>query len=255
MTHIVSLYSYRGGTGRSTTAANVARLLAADGARVAVVDTALQYPSLHTLFGIDRLPEWTSFTDYLLGRCSLWDVVREVPLRESGPVGTSGRLFALPACNLPYKLEIIQTRGYDIGMLGDAFKLLSEELDLDHLILDTSAGLSNETTVALAAGQTVLTLARADRVDLVSARPNAEVVRSLSRGRLMLVLSRAPGGDANALVEQIEQAYGLPVTTALPSAAEAAEVSGELLFVEAFPEHPLTASYRKIAEALVEAAI
>ncbi|HET9170520.1 MAG TPA: P-loop NTPase, partial [Actinospica sp.] len=112
MTHIVSMYSYRGGTGRSTTAANVARLLAGRGARVAVVDTALQQPALHSLLGIDRLPEWTTFTDYLLGRCALWDVVREVPLQASGQLGTEGRLFALPACNLPYKIEIIKNRGY-----------------------------------------------------------------------------------------------------------------------------------------------
>jgi MinD-like ATPase involved in chromosome partitioning or flagellar assembly len=246
----VSLYSYRGGTGRSTTAANVARLLAADGACVAVVDTALQYPALHSLFGIDRLPEWTSFTDYLLGRVPLWDVVRQVPLRCAGPVSARGRLYALPACNLPYKIEIIQTRGYDIGMLGEAFSELSDKLGLDHLILDTSAGLNNETMVALASSQTVLSLARSDRVDLSSARSNAQLLRSLSHARLLLVLSRVGGTGASGLDAQFEQAYQLPVTAALPAVAEVGEVSGEALFVEVFPDHELTASYRAIAEVL-----
>jgi MinD-like ATPase involved in chromosome partitioning or flagellar assembly len=254
MTHIVSLYSYRGGTGRSTTAANVARLLAGEGARVAVVDTALQQPALHALFGIDRLPEWTTFTDYLLGRCSLWDVVREVPLKPSGPLGTRGRLYALPACNLPYKIEIIKNRGYDIGMLGEAFTMLSEELELTHLILDTSAGLCNETMAALAGSQTVLTLARSDRVDLNTARLNADLLHTLSRGRLMLVLSGAGGTGPASLDAELEKAYGQPVTAALPAVAEVAEVSGQTLFVETFPEHTLTARYREIADALAAAA-
>lgn len=253
MTHIVSLYSYRGGTGRTTTAANVARLLAGDGARVAVVDTALQQPALHSLFGINRLPEWTTFTDYLLGRCPLWDVVREVPLQPSGRLGTGGRLYALPACNLPYKIEIIKNRGYDIGMLGEAFTLLSEELDLGYLILDTSAGLSNETLAALAGSHTVLSLARSDRVDLNTARLNADLLQTLSRGRMMLVLSGTEGPSATGLDAEFEKAYGLPVTAALPTIAEVSEVSGETLFVETFPEHRLTARYREIADALVGA--
>jgi MinD-like ATPase involved in chromosome partitioning or flagellar assembly len=254
MTQIVSLYSYRGGTGRSTTAANVARLLAGDGARVAVVDTALHQPALHSLFGIDRLPEWTTFTDYLLGRCPLWNVVREVPLQPSGPLGTGGRLYALPACNLPYKIETIKNRGYDIGMLGEAFTLLSEELELDYLILDTSAGLSNETLAALAGSHTVVSLARSDRVDLNTARLNAELLQRLSTGRMMLVLSGTEGASPAGLDAEFEKAYGLPVTAILPAIAEVSEVSGQTLFVETFPEHVLTARYREIADALAAAA-
>ncbi|WP_034264764.1 MinD/ParA family ATP-binding protein [Actinospica robiniae] len=252
MTHIVSLFSYRGGTGRSTTAVNVARLLAADGARVAVVDTALQYPALHTLFGINDLPDWISFTDYLLGRCTLGDVVQAVPLREAEPTAGEGTLFALPACNRPDKIEGIQSQGYDVGLLGEAFKELSESLALDWLFLDTSAGMTNETAVALAASETVLTLARADQVDLVSAPTAAGMVRRLSRARTLLALSAA-GPDDRVPTEEFARAYEMPVVAVLPAAPAVAEVSGRSLFVEAYPEHRLTARYRDLADALAGA--
>lgn len=41
---IVSVHSYRGGTGKSNTTANLAALLAAEGRRVGVIDTDLQSP-------------------------------------------------------------------------------------------------------------------------------------------------------------------------------------------------------------------
>jgi septum site-determining protein MinD len=53
MSKVISIHSFRGGTGKSNTTANVAMLLAAKGRRVAVVDTDVQSPGIHVLFGID----------------------------------------------------------------------------------------------------------------------------------------------------------------------------------------------------------
>ena len=39
MSRIVSIHSFRGGTGKSNTTANVAALLASEGRRIGVVDT------------------------------------------------------------------------------------------------------------------------------------------------------------------------------------------------------------------------
>ena len=49
---IVSVHSYRGGTGKSNTTANLAALLALNGRRVGVVDTDIQSPGIHILFGL-----------------------------------------------------------------------------------------------------------------------------------------------------------------------------------------------------------
>jgi MinD-like ATPase involved in chromosome partitioning or flagellar assembly len=48
--HIVTFYSYKGGTGRTMALANVAWILAANGYRVLTVDWDLESPGLHRYF-------------------------------------------------------------------------------------------------------------------------------------------------------------------------------------------------------------
>ena len=49
MSKIISIHSFRGGTGKSNTTANLAGLLAAEGRRVGVIDTDIQSPGIHVL--------------------------------------------------------------------------------------------------------------------------------------------------------------------------------------------------------------
>src|SRR5215470_4435952 len=53
MASIVSIHSYRGGTGKSNLTANLATAVALTGKRVGVVDTDIQSPGIHVLFGLD----------------------------------------------------------------------------------------------------------------------------------------------------------------------------------------------------------
>ena len=50
MSKIVSVHSFRGGTGKSNTTANLAALMAVEGNRVGVIDTDIQSPGIHVLF-------------------------------------------------------------------------------------------------------------------------------------------------------------------------------------------------------------
>ena len=54
MPKIISVHSFRGGTGKSNTTANVAALLAAQGRRVGVIDTDIQSPGIHILFNLNE---------------------------------------------------------------------------------------------------------------------------------------------------------------------------------------------------------
>ena len=68
MANIISIHSFRGGTGKSNTSANLAALLAISGRRVAVIDTDIQSPGIHVLFGLDESSITYSLNDYLWGR-------------------------------------------------------------------------------------------------------------------------------------------------------------------------------------------
>ena len=65
---VVSIHSYRGGTGKSNTVANLAALMAAQGLRVAVVDTDIQSPGIHVLFGLGEDDMGHTLNDFLWGQ-------------------------------------------------------------------------------------------------------------------------------------------------------------------------------------------
>lgn len=56
LSRIISFHSFRGGTGKSNTTANVAAFLAIGGQRVGVIDTDIQSPGIHVLFGMGDDP-------------------------------------------------------------------------------------------------------------------------------------------------------------------------------------------------------
>ena len=93
MSKIVSVHSFRGGTGKSNTTANLSALLAKQGFRVGVVDTDIQSPGIHVLFNLDESEMTHSLNDYLWGKCEIKDTAHDV----SGRLGADikGQIFLI----------------------------------------------------------------------------------------------------------------------------------------------------------------
>lgn len=240
MPQIITLYSYRGGTGKTSTAANMAYLMAAGGLRVGVVDTNLHSPAVEAMFGISGYPGQRSLADYLLGRCEIEDAA--YPFRVpgtgcdiylvTGRIGTAG-------------VDEILERGYDVGLLGECFDRLINILKLDFLVLDTHAGFNNETLTAVARSDTLIIMARPDRLDLTGAGEMVSLTGRLGRTNRLMVVNMAPGGRVPSdLKESLETTYESVIITVLPYSPEASALAGEQLFAVADPAHPLVAGYR-----------
>src|SRR5215475_9229231 len=73
MPEIISVHSFRGGTGKSNLVANMATSLALQGYRVAIVDTDIQSPGVHMMFGLDEQPVQRTLNDYLWSHTSIED--------------------------------------------------------------------------------------------------------------------------------------------------------------------------------------
>jgi septum site-determining protein MinD len=78
MSRIVSIHSFRGGTGKSNTTANLSALLAMGGHCVGVVDTDIQSPGIHVLFGLQEEEMAYSLNDYLWGECAIEQTAPDV---------------------------------------------------------------------------------------------------------------------------------------------------------------------------------
>lgn len=248
MSHIITVHSYRGGTGKSSTAANLALLLAAKGRRVAVVDTDIQTPTLDVMFDLGEPPLRRSLTDYLIGSCEIEDAA--YPARTY--IGNDG-LFLVPARSRTAGIGEIMGRGYDVGLLREGFDRLLDSLALDLLLLDTHAGFNNETVTAMASSDILLIMTRADRLDLASARETTALVDRLGCVRRNIVVNMAPeGADHDKLRAKAEAAYGSPITAVLPYAPEMAALAGERLITTAYPHHRLVAGYREVLAAIAD---
>ncbi|MCJ1680958.1 MinD/ParA family protein [Streptomyces sp. APSN-46.1] len=241
MTRTIVVHSHRGGTGKSSVLANLALLIAAEGRRVGVVDTDIQSPTLDLLF---RLEPGFSLADYLLGRCEI-----EAAAQQVG-AGSGLALYVVPARTGTAALRELMSTGYDVGLLPEGFDRLARHLALDVLLLDTHAGLNNESVTAMASADVLMIMARADRIDLSGVEETLALAGRLPCRRT-LVMSMAPEGiDREEARRRAEEVYGAPLAGILPYAPEMAALYGERIFAEAHPDHPLVGEFRTIISAL-----
>ena len=99
MPNIVSIHSFRGGTGKSNTSANIAAVLAAQGQRVGVIDTDIQSPGIHILFGLTGDEITTSLNDFLWHGRAIKEVAQDVTPNLPAPI--KGRIFLVPSSTKP----------------------------------------------------------------------------------------------------------------------------------------------------------
>ena len=178
---IVAVHSYRGGTGKSNISANVSALLAAQGMRVAVIDTDIHSPGIHAIFGMDRGAMKLCLNDFLWGRCEIEQVAYDL----GSPLGKSdGALYLVPSSMNAGEIARILREGYDVGRLNDGLAKLVEALRLDCLLVDTHPGLNEETLVSMAIADMMFLVLRPDRQDFQGSAVTLEVARQLDVPRL-----------------------------------------------------------------------
>ena len=249
MPQIISVHSYRGGTGKSNTTANLATLLAVAGRRVGVVDTDIQSPGIHILFGLGEGDVGHSLNDYLWGRCQIKEAAHDVTA-GIGAEG-AGKVFLIPSSMKAGDIARVLREGYDVGLLRDGLHELIEALGLDVLLIDTHPGLNEETLLSIAISDILLIILRPDQQDYLGTSVTVEVARKLDVPRLVLVVNKVPAlFDPKDVRERVEQAYGCEVAAVLPHADEMMALASAAPFALRFPQHPITAALRQVVATL-----
>jgi MinD-like ATPase involved in chromosome partitioning or flagellar assembly len=250
MSKIISIHSFRGGTGKSNTTANVAALLAAEGRRVGVIDTDIQSPGIHILFGMAGDQIGHSLNDYLWGRCEIGQAAHDVTANLGGAV--KGRVFLIPSSVQADEIVNVLREGYDVSKLTTGFRKLIQELNLDVLMIDTHPGLNEETLFSLAISHAMAIIMRPDQQDFEGTGVTVEVARSLDVPRLLLVVNKTPQAfDPAEVRRRVEQTFNCEVAAVLPHSDEMMTLASAGIFVLRYPDHPLTALYKEVAAKLV----
>ena len=246
---ILSVHSYRGGTGKSNISASLAALIAQWGARVGVVDTDIQSPGIHVLFGWE--PEEASFSlnDFLWGDCEIEQAAYDVS--PSVVEDADGRLFLIPASIKAGEITRILREGFDPGLLSDGFQRACRELDLDLLIIDTHPGLNEETLLSIAISDALVIVLRPDYQDYQGTGVTVDIARRLEVPDMRLVLNKVPGSfNFEQVTSQVEAAYDCKVAALLPHSDAMMALGSRSVFAIEFPEHGITAALSSLGEAL-----
>jgi MinD-like ATPase involved in chromosome partitioning or flagellar assembly len=250
MSTIISVHSFRGGTGKSNTTANVAALLAGQGRHVGVVDTDIQSPGLHVLFGLDEDTMGHSLNDYLWGKCDIGETAHDVT-PQLGP-HTTGKLFLIPSSIRAGEIARVLRDGYDVSLLNDGFHDLIRELELDVLMIDTHPGLNEETLLSIAISHVLAIILRPDQQDYQGTGVTVEVARKLGVPRLVLVVNKVPDVfDPGEVRQRVEATYRAEVAAVLPHSDDMMALASAGIFALRCPDHAMTSAFQQVAAALV----
>lgn len=250
MPTIVSIHSFRGGTGKSNTIANLAALLALDGKRVGVIDTDIQSPGIHVLFGMAEGDMQFSLNDYLWGKCNIRQATYDVTPVADAPV--PGRVYLIPSSIKAGEIARVLREGYDVGLLNDGIHHLIDSLQLDVLLIDTHPGLNEETLLSIAISDALAIVLRPDQQDYQGTGVAIEVARKLDVPRMLIIVNKTPAAfDAQEVKTRVEQAYNCDVAAVLPHSDEMMTLASAGIFALRYPEHAVTLAYKQIASQLV----
>jgi len=238
----ISIHSFRGGTGKSNTTANLSVMLARKGFRVAIVDTDIQSPGVHVLFGFGEEQIDQSLNDYLWGNCPIEKAAYDVTERALGANAEgTGRLFLVPASIKSGEIGRVLKDGYDVGLLNDGFRSLIQKLDLDYLLIDTHPGVNEETLLSIIISDMLILVLRPDSQDFQGTSVTLELARRLEVEKIGLIVNKIPPGmDRVRLKQKVETSYDAKVVAMLPLNNEIVHLASSAIFVDRFPEHPFT---------------
>lgn len=252
MSRIISVHSFRGGTGKSNTTANITAILAMQGLRVGVVDTDINSPGIHILFGMDESEMHHTLNDYLWGKCAIEETAHDVTDRLGASASINGRIFLIPSSIKAGEIARVLREGYDVGLLNDGFHDLIDALNLDVLMIDTHPGLNEETLLSLAISDALVIILRPDSQDYQGTSVTVEVARKLDVPRLLLMVNKVPGVfPPDEVKARVEQTYNCEVAAVIPHSDEMMALASSGIFSLHYPDHLVTKALQQVAKRLI----
>ncbi len=256
MPKIISTHSFRGGTGKSNTTANLAVLTARAGHRVGVIDTDIQSPGIHVLFQLEETAVKYSLNDYLWGRCPIEQAAYDVTPRCIGKVADEAdrpRVFLIPSSLRTGEIARILREGYDVGLLNDGLQDAVQRLNLDYLFIDTHPGVNEETLLSIAVSDLLLLIVRPDKQDFQGTAVAVELARKLNVPKMLLLVNKVPPGtDTQELREKIQSMYQAEVAAVLPLNTEMVRLASGEIFTNRFPDHPFSQGLQGVVKKILE---
>jgi MinD-like ATPase involved in chromosome partitioning or flagellar assembly len=226
------------------------------GKRVGVVDTDIQSPGIHVLFGLDENKMGKTMNDFLHGTATIREIDFPIGENTGGAEGraklTGKNLWLFPSSIRGREISQILREGVDFNKLNEGLQTTITEFDLDYLFIDTHPGLNEETLLSIATSDVLILILRPDNQDLQGTSVTIDIARSLDVPHLLLMVNKAlPKYDFKQIKADIESKFNAPVSGVLPLTFDLADNASNDLFSLRYPDHEWSRSLRGVAEAIL----
>lgn len=258
MAKLVAVYGCRHGIGSSNLTANLATNLAQQQRRIGLIDTDLQVPALHLLFGLSEAAIANE------GNSCFWGAIADAAAYPHQPWIYPQSLNTLPqqkagVCLLSHSKSlttVAQQLGkfYGVNTAPRGLHSVATELALDYLLIDTQPNLDEETLTCLTITDILLILVGLEAHDLQRAAVIIEVAQALGVPQVFLVPSCLPSSLPPPSVHtKFQTAFDTEVAGILPFSEDMVGLASNGIFALHYPDHPLTQTVRTIATRLQSA--
>jgi MinD-like ATPase involved in chromosome partitioning or flagellar assembly len=252
MSKIISIHSYRGGTGKSSSVANIAASIARQGYRVGIVDTDVPSPGIHVLFGINQEQIKYKLNDFLWGRCQINDAACDVSYVLKNQGTERSKIYLVPSSVKLNDISRILREGFDPELLFEGFRSLIKSLQLDYLFIDTHPGLNEETLLSLSISNLVLLVLRPDQQDFQGTAVTVDVARRLKVPQLLIIVNKVlKAYNFDQVRQQIEKTYNASVVGIFPESEEIIRLASRGIFCLQYPENSISKLYQEVAQKII----
>ena len=236
---VVSVFSAKGGVGKTTMATNLAVALADDGANeVCLVDLDLSFGDV--AIALQIFPTRT-IADTVAMQAHL-----DLEGLESLLTAYRNGVFALAAPVNPHDRDSITPR-----LVGDILKLLRSRFA--YVVIDTPPAFDDHVLQAFDESDLIVLVATPDIPALKNLKIACETISLLNipKEHLRVVLNRADS-RVGISPEEVAASLGMSISTAVPSSRDvpAAVNRGELLFL-ADPRNPVSQAVKRLATDII----
>lgn len=253
MSKIIAVHSYKGGTGKTLMAINLATTFVAHGKKVGLLDLDFRAPSLYAALKTNGAEYWLN--DYLNGVCEIKRTMTD--LTEKYGFNGGRLLVSLANPNTEAIRDMsAKDRKWEMRALGRLLALKNSflnDMELDYVIFDTSPGLQYSSINAIVSADVVLVVTTQDTSDVQGTRRMIKELYELFDKKATLLLNKTLIGTAsfekekNEIAKQYEETYNLPMLEVVPCFCDVLKAGGTFIFSKEKPDHPFTKILEEIA--------
>lgn len=232
MSKIFVITSGKGGVGKSTSAINLAVALNSLGENVTVVDANLTTPDLGIYLGAPIVP--VSLSHVLQGKANIDEAIYE---HESGTK------------IIPCSLSIKEMEKIKASKLTEVVKKLKKISDF--IILDSAAGLGEDTMAAIEASDEVILVANPELPSVADALKTAKVAENLGKPVRGVIITRVKKDGLDMPYMNVKEMLEMPILGIVPedSKVRHSHVMKNAVF-HTHPRSKAARAYKEIAQKL-----